>query len=59
LALILNNKAKLELHLIELLGRTNWNTVCLAFPGVSRASASRWKRSFIDSDRKLFSLLPK
>ena len=53
-----NDKAKLKLHVIELLEKTDWKTVHLAFPGVSRASAFRWKKEFIDSEKKLSSLLP-
>jgi hypothetical protein len=53
-----NDKAKLQLHVIQLLERTNWKTVRLAFPGVSRASAFRWKKEFIESERKLSSLIP-
>ena len=53
-----NDKAKLKLHVIELLEKTNWETVSLAFPGVSRASAFRWKKEFIESRRKLSSLIP-
>lgn len=54
-----SDSAKLKLHVIKLLEKTNWQTVSLAFPGVSRASAFRWKKEFIDSERKLLSLLPK
>ena len=53
-----SDSAKLKLHVINLLEKTNWQTVSLAFPGVSRASAFRWKKEFIDSERKLTSLLP-
>lgn len=53
-----NDKAKLKLHVIQLLEETNWRTVKLAFPGVSRASAYRWKKDFIQSGRKLSSLIP-
>ncbi|OGJ41104.1 MAG: hypothetical protein A2378_04450 [Candidatus Pacebacteria bacterium RIFOXYB1_FULL_44_10] len=53
-----HDKAKLKLHVIELLEKTNWETVCLAFPGVSRASAFRWKKAFNRSRRKLRSLIP-
>ena len=54
-----SDTAKLKLHVIKLLEKTNWETVNLAFPGVSRASAFRWKKDFINSERKLLSLLPK
>lgn len=54
-----NDKAKIKLHVIKLLEKTNWETVRLAFPGVSRATAFRWKKEFINSDRKLSSLFPK
>lgn len=54
-----NDKAKLKLHVIELLEKTNWKIVEKAFPGVSRATAFRWKKEFIKSDKKLSSLIPK
>lgn len=54
-----SDSAKLKLHVIELLEETNWRTVSLAFPGVSRASVFRWRKQFVDSDKKLLSLIPK
>ena len=54
-----NDKAKLKLHVITLLERTDWQTVKLAFPGISRATIYRWRKQFNDSNRKLSSLLPK
>ena len=53
-----NDKARLKLYVIELLEKTNWKTVSLAFPGVSRASAFRWKKRYLKSGKKLTSLLP-
>ena len=53
-----NDSSKLKLHVIELLEKTNWETVKLAFPGVSRASAFRWKKRYIESGKRLSSLLP-
>lgn len=53
-----SDSAKLKLHVITLLEKTNWKTVSLAFPGVSRASAFRWKKEFIKSGKKLSSLIP-
>jgi len=41
-----------------LLENTNWKTVSLAFPGVSRASAFRWKKRYIELGKRLSSLLP-
>ena len=54
-----NDKAKLKLHVITLLEKTDWKTVNLAFPGVSRASAFRWRKQYLDSGKKLSSLIPK
>ena len=53
-----NDKAKLKLHVIELLEKTNWKTVKLAFPGISRATAFRWRKRYYDSGKRLSSLLP-
>lgn len=53
-----SDKAKLKLHVVELLEKTNWKTVDLAFPGVSRASAFRWKKKYLESGKKITSLLP-
>jgi len=53
-----SDSAKLKLHVIKLLEKTNWKTVSLAFQGVSRASAFRWKKNYIESEKKLSSLLP-
>ena len=54
-----NDKAQLKLHVITLLEKTDWKTVNLAFPGVSRASAFRWRKQYLDSGKKLSSLIPK
>ena len=53
-----SDSAKLKLHVITLLEKTNWKTVSLAFPGVSKASAFRWKKRYIESGKRLSSLLP-
>jgi len=53
-----NDKAKLKLLVIELLEKSGWSTVNTVFPGVSRATAYRWRARYIKSDRKLLSLIP-
>ena len=53
-----NDKAKLKLHVIELLDKKGWEVVRIAFPGVSRASAFRWKKRYMESGKRLTSLLP-
>lgn len=54
-----NDKAKLKLHVIELLEKSGWKTVKLAFPGISRATAFRWKKRYLDSNQRLSSLISK
>ena len=54
-----NDKAKLKLHVITLLEERGWEVVKAAFPGISRATAYRWKKAFNDSGRKLTSLIPR
>jgi len=54
-----NDKAQLKLHVVELLEKKGWETVTIAFPGVSRASAFRWKKKYLESEKRLTSLLPK
>lgn len=53
-----NDKAKFRLHVVTLLETKGWQTVKLAFPGVSRASVFRWKKRYLDQQRKLGSLVP-
>lgn len=52
------DKAKFRLHVVMLLEEKGWKTVKLAFPGVSRASVFRWKKRYLDQQRKLSSLKP-
>lgn len=54
-----NDRAKLKLHVVQLLEKKDWHTVKLAFPGVSRASAFRWRKHYLDSGKQLHSLVPK
>lgn len=54
-----NDKAKLKLHVVELLEKTNWQTVQIAFPGISRATAFRWRHDYLQSGKKLQSLIPR
>jgi len=53
-----NDKARLKLHVIKVLEKKGWETVKIAFPGVSRASAFRWRRRYLESGKKLSSLIP-
>jgi hypothetical protein len=54
-----NNKAKLKLRVITLLEKSGWQAVSIAFPGISRATVYRWRKRYMDSDKKLQSLIPK
>jgi len=54
-----NDKARLELQVINLLEKSGWSSVKIAFPGISRATVYRWRKRFNDSGRKLNSLIPK
>lgn len=54
-----NNKAQLKLRVITLLEQSGWQSVKIAFPGISRATVYRWRKQFNDSNRQLKSLIPK
>lgn len=54
-----NDNAKFRLRVIELLEQSGWQSVKIAFPGVSRRSAYRWRRKYLSSGRKLSSLISK
>lgn len=54
-----NDKAKLKLRVIEVFEKSGLEATQLAFPGISRRTIYRWRKQFIDSNRKLLSLLPK
>ena len=54
-----NDKARFRLHLVTLLDKHGWSVVHQAFPGVSRASVYRWRKQYLDSGKKLTSLIPK
>lgn len=53
-----NDKAQLKLHVLKVLAEKGWDTVRIAFPGVSRASAFRWRKHYLASGKKLTSLIP-
>jgi len=53
-----NDKAKLKLRVIEVFEKSGLEATRLAFPGISRRTIYRWRKKFIESERKLHSLLP-
>lgn len=53
-----NDKAKLKLRVIEVFERSGLEATQLAFPGISRRTIYRWRKKFIESEKKLSSLLP-
>jgi putative transposase len=53
-----NDKAKLKLRVIEVLDQYDWPTTQLVFPGISRASAYRWRKRYLESGKTLTSLIP-
>lgn len=54
-----SERAKFRFHCIELLDKYNWRGVHDAFPYVSRATVYRWRRTFLNSGKRLNALLPK
>jgi hypothetical protein len=53
-----NNKAKLKLRVIEVFEKSGMEATQLAFPGISKRTIYRWRKKFIESERKLHSLIP-
>jgi hypothetical protein len=54
-----NNKAKLKLRVIEFFEEYGIDATQRIFPGISRRSVYRWRKKFVDSGRKLSSLIPR
>lgn len=54
-----SEKAKFRLHCIELLGKHGWQGAHDAFPNLSKATVYRWRKRFLDSGKRLNSLVPK
>jgi len=53
-----NDKAKFKLRVIELFETSGLKVTQLAFPGISKRTIYRWRKRFIESGKKLRSLLP-
>lgn len=54
-----SDKARIKLRVIELLEKSGWKAIEIAFPGVSRPTAYRWKKHFYLSQKSLSSLIPR
>jgi hypothetical protein len=54
----LSDKAQFKFHCIEFYTKHGWLAFHDAFPHVSRASLFRWRQKYIDSGKRLNSLLP-
>jgi len=55
----LSEQAKFRFHVLNLLYKTDWKAVHVAFPSLSRATVYRWKKAYESSRKKLNALLPK
>lgn len=53
-----NDKAKLKLREIDAFERSGLDATQLAFPGISRRTIYRWRKKFVESQKKLSSLIP-
>ena len=53
-----NDKAKIKLRVIEVFERSGLEATRLAFPGISRRTIYRWRKRYLESDKRLTSLLP-
>jgi hypothetical protein len=53
-----SNVAKFRLHCVELLVECGFAAFHQAFPQVGRRTVYRWKRKYLESDKRLTSLLP-
>lgn len=53
-----NDKAQLKLRVIEVFERSGMEATRLAFPGVSRRTIYRWRKRYLESGKRLISLLP-
>lgn len=54
-----NDKAKLKLRVIEVFEKSGMEATQLAFPGISRRTIYRWRKRYLDSGKRLTSLIPK
>lgn len=54
-----NDKAKLKLRVIEVFEKSGLEATQLAFPGISRRTIYRWRKRYLESGKRLTSLLPK
>lgn len=55
----LSDKAKFRLRCVELMESHGAEAVLTAFPQVSRASVYRWRRGYLESGKRLSSLIPR
>jgi len=53
-----NDKATLKLQVIEVFERSGLAVTQRAFPGISNRTIYRWRKRYIESGKRLFSLLP-
>lgn len=53
-----SEKAKFRLHCVGLLDKYGWKGIHDAFPRLSRATVYRWRQRFLESGRRLNSLVP-
>lgn len=54
-----NDKAKLKLRVIKVFETSGLEATRLAFPGISTRTIYRWREKYIDSGKRLKSLIPK
>jgi putative transposase len=54
-----NETAKLRLRVLELFERSGWDAVKIAFPGIKKRTMYHWRKRYLESGRKLTSLIPK
>jgi len=53
-----NDKAQLKLRVIEVFEKSGLEATKIAFPGVSRRTIYRWRKRYLESGKRLTSLLP-
>lgn len=53
-----SDKAQFKLHCIEFYQHHGWRAFTDAFPHISRATLFRWRKAFLDSGKRLNSLVP-
>ena len=54
-----SDKAQFRFHVLKIFYQSGWRGLRLAFPGLSRPTLYRWKKTYEDSGKKLNSLIPK